>query len=89
MKNYGISYSNERPQELQILETKVFEYKNITEQTKIDPMTEEEIIEYSFELIEYDKNEYIKMIDAKNKELEDDVTSTELALCEVYELIGG
>lgn len=89
MKNYGISYSTERPQELQILETKVFESKNITEQTKIDPMTEEEITEYSFELIEYDKNEYIKMIDAKNKELEDDVTSTELALCEVYELITG
>lgn len=89
MKNYGISYSTEKPQELQILETKVFEYKNITEQTKIDPMTEEKIIEYSFELIEYDKNEYIEIIDAKNKELEDELTSTELALCEVYELIGG
>lgn len=34
------------------------------------------------------KDEYIGMIDEKNASLEAEVTSTQLALCEVYELLG-
>lgn len=52
-------------------------------------MGEQEVQEYQFNLVEYDKDEYIRMIDAKNSELEQQVTDTQIALCDVYEMIGG
>ena len=43
---------------------------------------------WEYHLVQYGKDEYIKMMDNKNASLEEEVTSTQLALCEVYELIG-
>ena len=37
------------------------------------------------ELIEYRKDEYIKLLAQKNIELENNLTETQLALCEIYE----
>lgn len=44
-------------------------------------------IEYEFNLIQYSKDEYIKIIDDKNAELESAITDTQLALVDVYEMI--
>ena len=43
---------------------------------------------YEFNMIQYEKDEYILMMSEKNSELEKQVTDTQLALCEVYELLG-
>ena len=43
---------------------------------------------YEYDLTQYTKDEYIKMMDDRNAALEEEVTSTQLALCDVYELIG-
>lgn len=88
MKDYGIQRSTVQPQDVEIAETKVFVSTDIKEVTVKDEMEEQEHIEYEFRLVEYDKNEYIKMISEKNSELETEVTNTQIALCEVYELLG-
>ncbi len=41
--------------------------------------------EYEFDQKRYSKDEYIKLIDEKNAELEAQLTDTQLALCEIYE----
>ena len=43
--------------------------------------------EYEFNQIRYSKNEYIEMIDNRNAQLESQVTDTQLALVEVYEMM--
>ena len=45
--------------------------------------------EWAYTLTQYEKDEYIKLIDEKNTELESQLTDTQLALCDVYEMIGG
>ena len=89
MKFYGETYSGERPPKIEVLETKVFISENIQE---IEIQDEEETggnprIEYKFDLTEYDKNEYIEMISKRNDELEDELTETQMALCDVYEML--
>lgn len=44
--------------------------------------------EYEFHQVQYSKDEYIKMIDDKNTNLEQQITDTQLALCDVYEMLG-
>lgn len=40
---------------------------------------------YSYTLIEYDKDEYIKLMDEKNRQLESQQTDIQIALVELYE----
>ena len=43
---------------------------------------------FQYHEVQYDKDEYIKFLSEKNSELENQLTDTQLALCDVYELIG-
>ena len=43
--------------------------------------------EYEFNQIQYSKDEYIQMIDKRNDELEKNITDTQIALCDVYEMM--
>ena len=45
------------------------------------------ITEYEYNQTQYTKDEYIKLIDDKNEALEAEMTDTQLALCEVYEMM--
>lgn len=45
----------------------------------------ENYVEYEFDQKRYSKDEYIKLIDEKNAQLEVQLTDTQLALCEIYE----
>ncbi len=88
MIDYGKQKSTVEPQELELTETKVFVASNIT---PIDePGTEEQpgFTGYEFDLVEYDKDEYIKLQAEKNDELEVQLTQTQIAMCEVYEMLG-
>ena len=85
MKNYGLQRSAVEPKAIEITESKVFVATDI-EQVTLN-MDEQEVQEYQFNLVEYDKDEYIKIISEKNKELEQQMTDTQLALCDVYEML--
>lgn len=52
-------------------------------------MKTDEHTEYEFSQTQYTKDEYIKLMSEQNKNLEDKLTDTQLAICEVYELVGG
>lgn len=43
--------------------------------------------EYEFSLTQYSKDEYIRRLISANEVLERDVANTQLALCEVYEMM--
>ena len=85
MKNYGVQKSSVLPNNFEITDSKVFVYENI--EKIISKIEDQEITEYQFNLIGYDKDEYIKIISEKNEELKQQIIDTQLALCEVYELI--
>ena len=87
MKQYGTQRSTVKPEDVEITESKVFTYESITEIKVKNPESDDEVTMYEFTLTEYDKDEYIKIISEKNKELEQQMTDTQLALCDVYEML--
>ena len=89
MKDLGIVQSTERPSDVDIRETKVFIASDIKEVKEEGTDGQPGFDGYSYNLKEYDKDEYIKSIQAKNAELEDETTQVQVALTEVYEMIGG
>lgn len=40
-------------------------------------------------MVQYTKDEYLALMDEKNAALEEQLTDTQFALCDVYEMIGG
>ena len=87
MKDYGIVFSSTEPQPIEINESVVFIANNIHPQTQvIDGMRTEG---YSYNLIAYTKNEYIKILINSNQALKTDVLDTQSALCDIYEMLEG
>lgn len=87
MTELGKQKSTVRPQDVEILETKVFIASNIEEAT--DTIGEEGFNGFQFDLTEYSKDEYIRLLDTKNQSLESQIVNAYLALCDVYESVGG
>ena len=87
MVDYGTVRSTVEP------EAKVIDDLSVWVNTDIVPVQEGEGDEaftgFEFHQVQYSKDEYIKMIDEKNASLETHVIDTQLALCDVYEMIGG
>lgn len=44
---------------------------------------------FSYTEVQYGKDEYIELMANQNEQLNNDLTDTQLALCEIYETIGG
>ena len=87
MIDHGLVRSTIKPEPKEIDAYSVWVNTNIRE---IQVQYEEEEgthIEYEFNQIQYSKDEYIKMIDDRNAELESAITDTQLALVDVYEMI--
>lgn len=80
MVNLGKVRAAEAPESLVIDEYSVWIAENITEVTVTDEQGTH--TEYEFDLKQYDKDEYIHAMD-------DQLTDAQLALCELYEIIGG
>lgn len=80
MLNHGKVRAAEAPESLVIDEYSVWIAENITEITVTDEKGTH--TEYEFDLKQYDKDEYIHAMD-------DQLTDAQLALCELYEIIGG
>lgn len=80
MVNLGKVRAAEAPENMVIDEYSVWIAENITEVTVTDKQGTH--TEYEFDLKQYDKDEYIHAMD-------DQLTDAQLALCELYEIIGG
>lgn len=80
MVNLGKVRAAEAPENMVIDEYSVWIAENITEVTVTDEQGTH--TEYEFDLKQYDKDEYIHAMD-------DQLTDAQLALCELYEIIGG
>ncbi len=87
MKQYGTQRSTVKPEDVEITESKVFSYENITEIKVKNPESDDEVTMYEFTLTEYDKDEYIRIQAEKNASLEEQMTQTQVALCDVYEML--
>ena len=80
MIEHGKTQSVVMPEAVEITETKVFVASNIeTVEQVIDGVS---VTLYEVDYTESEKDEYIKALEAE-------VTETQLALCDVYELIAG
>jgi hypothetical protein len=87
MKQYGTQRSTVKPEDVEITESKVFSYEDITEIKVKNPESDDEVTMYEFTLTEYDKDEYIRIQAEKNASLEEQMTQTQVALCDVYEML--
>lgn len=87
MKEYGKTRSAVKPDAVVIDDHSVWLHTDIQEVH--ESMGEDQSFNgYEFNMIQYEKNEYILMMSEKNAALENQLTDTQLALCDVYELIG-
>ncbi len=87
MKQYGTQRSTVKPEDVEITESRVFRYEDITEIKVKNPESDDEVTMYEFTLTEYDKDEYIRIQAEKNASLEEQMTQTQVALCDVYEML--
>lgn len=87
MKNYGIVKSTEKPEPLVVDEFSAWESNNIKEVSE-NIGTENEFVGFEFQLIQYGKDEYIKLLSEQNISLGEQLTDTQLALTEIYESMG-
>ena len=87
MKDFGNTRSTVKPDAVVIDDNSVWVHTDIQEVH--ESVGEDQSFDgYEFNMIQYEKDEYILMMSEKNSELEKQVTDTQLALCEVYELLG-
>lgn len=91
MVDYGKVRSTVKPEEKVVDDYSVWvnsDIEKIEVTTSVSDEENETHTEYEFNQVQYSKDEYIKLIDAKNAKLESTITDTQMALCEVYELMG-
>ena len=79
MTDYGIVKSTVRP------EAKVVDEYSVWVNTDISEINDG----WEYHMVQYTKDEYIKLMVDKNAALEEQLTDTQIALCDVYEMIGG
>ena len=85
MMNHGLVRACERPEAVVVDEHSVWVASEIQSVTVPDETGE--LTEYEFTLVLFDKDEFIHGMIEKNESLEAQLTDTQLALCDVYELI--
>ena len=87
MKDYGKQRSTVKPDEMVVDEFSVWNHTNITEVSE-NVGAENEFIGFEFNMIQYTKDEFIKLQTEKSASLEKQLTDTQLALVEIYESMG-
>lgn len=87
MKNHGTVRSSVQPKAVEIDEFSVWVATDIKPVTETAGDDQQGFSGYEYTLIQYDKDEYIQILNDKNTSLEAQITDTQVALCEVYELM--
>ena len=75
--------SKKEPENLKIDNTFVYVSKNV------HPFNDESNEGFEYDLEVYDKNEYLVLISEENKNLQQQLLNTQMALCEIYEALEG
>jgi len=83
---HGTTRATNAPEPIVIDECSVWKSENITEVTVQDE--EGTHTEYEFNLIQYGKDEYIHLMVDDNASLNEQLTDAQMALCDLYEMIG-
>lgn len=83
MIEHGKVRSTVAPEPLVIDEISVWVNSNITPVEEV--VGEDTFTGFEYDMIQYEKNEYIKILAEKNTSLESQLTDTQLALVEIYE----
>lgn len=89
MKIYEQVQSTVEPLDVEITESRVFVASDVTPVNEAGTEDNPGFVGFVYNLTEYTKDEYIKLQADWNKALEEQLTDTQLALVEVYEMIGG
>ena len=87
MKEYGKVRSTKQPEQKVIDDYSVWVAANITPVTEAGTDEQPGFTGYEYDLTQYTKDEYIKMIDDRNASLEDQMTQAQEAMCEIYEMM--
>lgn len=87
MTEYKHVQSTIKPNKTEIDEYSVWVNKDIAEIIVADENGSH--TEYEYNQTQYSKDEYIQLMDEKNKTLESELTDTQIALCDIYEMFGG
>lgn len=86
MINYGKVRSTIKPESIVIDEFSVWQHTNIQPVSE-NVGKENEFVGFEYEMIQYDKDEFILNQAAENEVLQQQITDAQLALCEVYEMM--
>lgn len=88
MKDYGKTRSTVRPEEMAIDEFSVWVHSDIKAVSEPGTDDQEGFTGFEFNMVQYDKDEFIMAQAKENAEISKNLTNTQVALCEVYELMG-
>lgn len=95
MRNVGlVTGSAEQAKPLVIGKDTVYVHSNIVPATR-KTMRDGELVDelcdglYTYEETQYDKDEYLMLVIEEKNRLAAEITDTQLALCELYETLGG
>lgn len=83
----NVQGSLQQAQPLIVGKTTVYVHTNIVQAKDEDGNIIEDL--YVYDEIQYTKDEYIKIMADKNIKLEQEITETQMALCDIYEAIQG
>ena len=83
----NVQGSSQQAQPLIVNKDTVYVHTNIVQATDEDGNIVDGL--YVYDEIQYTKDEYIKLMDDKNSQLEQEVIDTQMALCDIYEAIKG
>lgn len=86
MINYGKVRSTIKPEPIVIDEFSVWQHTNIKPVSE-NVGEENEFMGFEYEMIQYGKDEFILNQAAEKEVLQQQITDTQLALCEVYEMM--
>lgn len=86
MVDYGRVRSTVKPEPIVIDEFSVWQHTDIQEVSE-NVGEENEFVGYEFNMVQYDKNEFILKQAKENAELSEQITQTQIALTEVYEMM--
>lgn len=85
MVNHGLLKSRRKPEKIHFQRNSVFIADNINEVKQNIPNSDKNITYYTFNLTEYSTGEYITLLENKNSEFKENITTLELAIAEIYE----
>lgn len=86
MIDYGKVRSTVKPESIVIDEFSVWQHTDIQEISE-NIGEENEFVGYEYKMVQYTKDEFILNQAAENEALQQQITDTQIALCEVYEMM--